>query len=192
MTRAATIISLVLHPMMVAPLTFGTLIYTGDPIPENTHLTFFIAFFFSTLLSIATVIYLTKQGIVSDMDVSIREQRVQPLVFGTIYCGLGFLILKYFNASPLVQGLMFCYAFNTAIVWFITREWKISIHAIGLGGPLIALWLHGIHYPVIMGFALVFLCVSRVILKAHTPAQVMAGATLAMGLAYIELTTLFL
>lgn len=178
--------------MMVAPITFGLLIYTGGSIPENPHLTFFVAFFFSTLLVMATVIFLKKQGIVSDMDVSIREQRVQPLVYGTIYCGVGFLFLKYLNASPLVQGLMFCYAINTAIVWFITRKWKISIHAIGLCGPLIALWLHGFHYPIIMGNALVLICVSRVILKAHTPTQVIVGSGLGMSLTYFELTILFL
>ena len=126
------------------------------------------------------------------MDVSTREERVQPLVFGSIYCGLGFLLLKYLNAPALIQGLMFCYAFNTAIVWFITRKWKISIHAIGLSGPLVALWLHGFHLPIFMGIALVLLCVSRVILKVHTPAQVIAGAGMAMGLAYVQLTLLFL
>ena len=177
---------------MVAPITFGLLIYTGASIPKNPHITFFIAFFFSSLLAIVTVIYLKKQGIVSDVDVSIREQRVQPLVYGTIYCGVGFLLLKYLNAPHLVQGLMFCYAINTAIVWLITRKWKISIHALGLSGPLIALWLHGFHYPIIMGITLVFICISRVILKAHTPAQVIVGSGLGMCLAYLELTILFL
>ncbi len=192
MTRAASIISTVLHPMMVTPATFGLLIYTGNSIPENAHLLFIIAFFFSTILAIATVYYMKQKGIVSNMDVSIREERVQPLILGSFYCGLGFLLLKYFNAPALIQGLMFCYAFNTAIVWFITRKWKISIHAIGLSGPLVALWIHGFHFPVFMGIALVLLCVSRVILKAHTPAQVIAGAGMAMSLAYIELTLLFL
>jgi len=192
MTQAASIISILLHPMMVAPITFGFLIYTGSSISKNPHLTFFIAFSFSTLLTIVSVIFLKKQGIVSDVDISIREQRVQPLVYGTIYYGVGFLLLKYLNASPLVQGLMFCYAINTAIVSFITRKWKISIHAIGLSGPLVALWLHGFHYPILMGITLVFLCISRVILKAHTPAQVIVGSGLAMGLAYFELTILFL
>lgn len=178
--------------MMVAPITFGLLIYIGTPISENPHFTFFIAFSFSTLLTIASVIYLKKQGIVSDVDISIREQRIQPLVYGTIYYGMGFLLLKYLNASPLVQGLMFCYAINTAIVSFITRKWKISIHAIGLSGPLVALWLHGFHYPILMGITLILLCISRVILKAHTPAQVIVGSGLAMALAYFELTILFL
>jgi hypothetical protein len=80
--------------MMVAPITFGLLIYTGTSIPKNPHLTFFIAFFFSTLLAISTVIYLKKQGIVSDVDVSIRVQGFQPQVYGMIYCWVRFLLLK--------------------------------------------------------------------------------------------------
>ncbi|MBT3999433.1 MAG: hypothetical protein HOF03_05825 [Candidatus Marinimicrobia bacterium] len=178
--------------MMVTPVTFGLLIYTGNSIPDNAHLLFIISFLFTTLFSIATVFYMKKKGIVSNMDVSNRDERIQPLVYGTIYCGLGFILLRYFNAPALIQGLMFCYAFNTAIVWQITKKWKISIHAIGLSGPLVALWIHGFHFPIIMGIALVLLCVSRVILKAHTPAQVIAGATMAMSLAYIELHLLFL
>ena len=87
---------------------------------------------------------------------------------------------------------MFCYALNTAVVWLITLKWKISIHAIGLGGPLVALWLHGFHYPIFMGTLLVLVCTSRVLLKAHTPSQVITGSALAMGLAYIELNLLFL
>jgi BirA family biotin operon repressor/biotin-[acetyl-CoA-carboxylase] ligase len=106
-----------------------------------------------------------KKGIVSNMDVSNRDERIQPLVYGTIYCGLGFILLRYFNAPALIQGLMFCYAFNTAIVWQITKKWKISIHAIGLSGPLVALWIHGFHFPIIMGIALVLLCVSRTNLR---------------------------
>ena len=147
--------------MMVTPVTFGLLIYTGNSIPDNAHLLFIISFLFTTLFSIATVFYMKKKGIVSNMDVSNRDERIQPLVYGTIYCGLGFILLRYFNAPALIQGLMFCYAFNTAIVWQITKKWKISIHAIGLSGPLVALWIHGFHFPIIMGIALVLLCVSR-------------------------------
>jgi len=191
LVKLANFFSILFHPMMVSTLTFGMLVY-GDKGNANPHLIFIISFIFSTLLTIITVLLFKREGKLSDLDASIREQRVQPLVYGTIYYGLGFLILKYFQATPLVQGLMFCYALNTAIVWYITQYWKISIHAIGLGGPLVALWLFGIHAPIIMGLSMIMVCVSRVILKAHTPAQVIAGAGLAMGLAYVELTYLFL
>ncbi len=139
-----------------------------------------------------TVLFMKKKGKLSDLDASVREQRVEPLIYGTIFYALGFLALLFLEAPKIIQGLMFCYAINTGVVWFITRYWKISIHAIGLGGPLVAMWLVGYQFPILMGLAMILVCSSRVILKAHTPAQVMAGAGLGMGLAYFELTFLFL
>ena len=100
--------------------------------------------------------------------------------------------MTYFDAPPIVRGLMFCYAVNTAIVWRITRFWKISIHMIGLGGPIVALWLAGFEYPLVMAIAIILVSISRLVLKAHTLSQVIAGTILAMGLAYLELTYLFL
>ena len=87
---------------------------------------------------------------------------------------------------------MFCYAINTAIVWQITRYWKISIHMIGVGGPIVALWIYGFNYPLIMLTIIIVVSISRIALNAHTPTQVVAGTALAMILAYFELTYLFL
>jgi membrane-associated phospholipid phosphatase len=188
----ASFISLLFHPMLISAFTFAVLIYSEKSSTQSPHLIFFIALLFSTLLSIAMVMYLRKKGIVSDADVSAREQRVKPLMIGALFNGIGFLVLRYMDASVLVQGLMFCYAFNTMIISFISRYWKISIHAIGLSGPLVALWLFGVQFPVFMILAMVLLGVSRVILKSHTPAQVLAGTFLGLGLAYFQLTFLFL
>ena len=49
---------------------------------------------------------------------------------------------------------MFCYAINTAIVWGITIYWKISIHMVGIGGPIIALWFL-FNHPIIMGVIII-------------------------------------
>ena len=43
-----------------------------------------------------------------------------------------------------------------------------------------------------MGSIVVLVGLARILLKAHTPAQVVTGTVLAMGLAYIELKLLFL
>ena len=109
-----------------------------------------------------------------------------------IYHGIGFFILNYYDAPQLIQGLMFCYALNTAIVWLITNKWKISIHAIGLGGPLVALWFNGVQYPFLMLSMMVILCLSRIALNAHTPMQVIAGSIFSLSFAYFQLKHLFL
>ena len=87
---------------------------------------------------------------------------------------------------------MFCYAINTAVVWRITRYWKISIHMVGIGGPIVAIWFSGFQYPILMGSIVVLVGLARILLKAHTPTQVVTGTVLALGLAYIELKLLFL
>ena len=70
--------------------------------------------------------------------------------------------------------------------------WKISIHMIGLGGPIVALWLAGHKHPLLMGIVMIAVGASRLFLKAHTFSQIIVGTILAMGLAYFELTYLFL
>ena len=185
------IISSIINPLLVAPFSFAIIIYFGQP-TDTRHLLFLVSIFFSNILPLMTIFYFIRLGKVSSMDAPIKEQRIQLLAIATIYNALGFILLTYFDAPPIVRGLMFCYAVNTAIVWRITRFWKISIHMIGLGGPIVALWLTGFEYPLVMAIAIILVSISRLVLKAHTLSQVIAGTILAMGLAYLELTYLFL
>ena len=159
---------------------------------DNQNALFLASLLFTNLLPLITIFYFIKSGKVSSFDAPIKEQRIQLLAIASIFYATGFLILSYLEGPPIVRGLMFCYAVNTAIVWRITIFWKISIHMIGLGGPIVALWLSGFEYPLAMGLALVLVATSRLFLKAHTISQVIAGTFLAMGLAYFELTYLFL
>jgi membrane-associated phospholipid phosphatase len=185
------IISALLNPLLVAPISFGIIIYFDGTIDAKNPL-FLTSFFFTSALPLITIFYFKHLGKISSLDAPIKEQRIQLLAIAAIYNALGFLLLSYLEAPPIVRGLMFCYALNTAIVWRITMLWKISIHMIGLGGPIVALWLAGFEYPLAMGFTLMIVSISRVVLKAHTPSQVIVGTMLAMGLALLELTYLFL
>jgi membrane-associated phospholipid phosphatase len=185
------IISALLNPLLVAPISFGIIIYSDGTIDAKNPL-FLTSFFFTSALPLITIFYFKHLGKISSLDAPIKEQRIQLLAIAAIYNALGFLLLSYLEAPPIVKGLMFCYALNTAIVWRITMLWKISIHMIGLGGPIVALWLAGFEYPLAMGFTLMIVSISRVVLKAHTPSQVIVGTMLAMGLALLELTYLFL
>lgn len=150
-----------------------------------------ISFLFLNLLPIATVIYLKYTGKISDLDASNREQRMFPLILGVIYAALGFSSLFTLDAPPLIQGLMFCFMTNTLFTLMVTRYWKISIHAMGVTGPMAALWISGIHAPVIMGLFVIIISISRIILKAHTIAQVTVGSIAGFVLTYLQLRFIF-
>ncbi len=185
------IISIIINPLVVAPFCFAILTYFNHT-SEKKDLIFFISLIFSNLLPTLTIIYYKHKGKIDSLDAPKKEQRIQLLAIAATYYAFGFIILEYLGAPPIVRGLMFCYAINTAIVWKITMYWKISIHMIGLGGPITALWLVGYELPLVMGITIVLVAMSRIILKAHTATQVIAGTILAMSLAYIELILLFL
>ena len=185
------IISTIINPLLVAPLSFGIMIY-HDTSLEMKHIFFCISILFTNILPLITIYNFIQSGKVSSFDAPIKEQRIELLAIAAIYYAIGFVLLWYMDAPPIVTGLMFCYAINTAIVWRITMVWKISIHMIGLGGPIVALWLAGYKYPLMMGTTLVAVGASRLFLEAHTLPQIIVGTILAMGLAYFELTYLFL
>lgn len=150
-----------------------------------------ISFLFLNFLPIATVIYLKFIGKISDLDASNREQRMIPLLLGIMYAAIGFGCLYGLNAPPLIQGLMFCFMTNTLFTFGVTRYWKISIHAMGVTGPMAALWISGIQAPAIMGIIVFIISASRFILKAHTIAQVAAGSIAGYLLTYVQLRFIF-
>ena len=185
------IISTIINPLLVAPLSFAILIYL-DASLEMKHSFFSISVLFTNILPLITIYNFVRLGKISSFDAPIKEQRIELLAIAAIYNAVGFMLLWYLGAPTIVNGLMFCYAVNTSIVWRITMTWKISIHMIGLGGPIVALWLAGYKYPLMMGTTLVAVGASRLFLEAHTLPQIIVGTILAMGLAYFELTYLFL
>ena len=91
--QAAIIISFILHPMIVAPVIFSILIYNNHSGQNANHL-FITSFLFSTFFPVITIFFFKKKNLISDLEVSIREQRIQPLVFGTIYFAIGFILLR--------------------------------------------------------------------------------------------------
>ncbi len=186
----AKTISVIFNPLVISPFVFYILIFNHHN--SNNYLFFIIAVFFSSVLPFSSILYFKKIGKISSLEAPIRKQRLELLIISSLYNLIAFFLLNYFEASDIVQGLMFCYAINTAITWFITRYWKISIHMIGLGGPFVALLLSGYNNLFLMALIIILVYFSRIKLKAHNHSQLIAGTFLAMVLAYIELRYLFL
>jgi len=190
MEYIAKTISIIFNPLVVAPFTFYILIFRSYS--ANNYFLFLITFFFSSALPFISILYFKKIGKISSFEAPIRKQRLELLIISSFYNTIAFGLLKYFQAPDIVQGLMFCYAFNTLITWLITRYWKISIHMIGLGGPFVALILSGYDHLFLMAITIILVYFSRFKLKAHNHAQLITGTFLAIFLAYVELRYLFL
>ena len=173
--KSASIISTVFHPMVLSTILFALIIYEDFPINNKTHIEFFVSFFFTSVIVTLTVLFLIKQNKISDINASNRKERIIPLALGTIYFFIGFIILYFIESKPIIQGTMLCYLINTGIGCLITNKWKISMHAFGLGIPFIVLLLNGFKFSFIMIIVIIIVCISRLVLKVHTIAQILLG-----------------
>jgi membrane-associated phospholipid phosphatase len=149
----------------------------------NTGLTLFF-------LSVGPMIYIlvgVRLGKFTDVDVSDRSQRSGPFIFGIISAFVGFLALSLIHGPKNLQTVLLLTIISGVIMMIITMWWKISIHASALAGTATVLTaLYGtVMLPTFILVALVGW--SRVVLRRHTLAQVIAGSCLNIALTTIVL-----
>ncbi|MFW5786019.1 MAG: phosphatidic acid phosphatase [bacterium] len=182
----AVIISGVLHPFTLPPIAFLLLyiagIGTDTPTPDRTVAGISVAILFATALPLAAVVYLARRGVVDSIDVSDRTKRAVPLALAILSYAAGFAILSRIGAPELARGLMLCYATNTLVVAVITLWWKISIHAVGTAGPLVAVAAAFGPWVLPAFLLLPIISAARVSLQRHTVGQVVAGSLLGVVL----------
>ncbi|KER09624.1 MAG: hypothetical protein HY22_10255 [[Candidatus Thermochlorobacteriaceae] bacterium GBChlB] len=190
MHTLARFISNTLHPIVLPVVTYWAVLFLGFENLEGRYLYLFIAFLICTVAPSAVVIALMKSGKVSDYDISDRKNRTIPLIIGIAVYVLGFFVLKALGAPLIASSFMICYAVNTLVIMFITFVWKISVHVTSLCGPIAALYVT-FGTPMLLLLLLVPpLMWSRIVLKAHTPMQTIAGAALGFFFTLIELRLL--
>lgn len=143
--------------------------------------------FFLSIGPFAYILLGVRLGKLSDVDVSKRSERLGPFIFGLTSICLGWSVLTLAHGpNPLIAVLVIT-AISGLIMMLITLWWKISLHASSLAGAVTILT---VFYGAIIlpAFALLVLVSwSRVVLRRHTLAQVVAGS-----LAGILLTAIIL
>jgi membrane-associated phospholipid phosphatase len=190
--RTSKIVSTIFHPLFLPAIAF-TFLIVADQTSDLSHklINESVAIVFSVLLLPAYIFFLKRKGMVDSADITIREQRINPLLMAVASYFTGFLLLKAVGASSLIQGLMFCYGTNTLLIVLITNWWKISIHTTATSGPLVALAYQfgNIVFPF---FGLIPLVgASRLILKRHTFAQVLAGTAVGVLMTALQIRLFF-
>jgi membrane-associated phospholipid phosphatase len=185
--RIARYISAILSPIAVSlPSVLLVALYherNQFTAALNTCLTLFF-------LSVGPMIYIligVRLGKFSDVDVSDRTQRSGPFIFGIISALVGFLFLSLIHGPKNLQTVLLLTVIVGIIMMIITLWWKISVHASSLAGA--ATVLTALYGAVMLpSFALVVLVGwSRVVLRRHTLAQVIAGSCLNIALTTIVL-----
>ena len=141
--------------------------------------TLIIILFFSGLPSLFILI-LARSGHLSDLHLSVQEQRLVPLCFAVISGLVGTGILYRIDAPRKLIWVGIVYAVNGTIFTAITPLWKISFHSGVTAACITTLTL-----LVNVRFAWLFLLLppvawSRVYRKRHTIPQTVVAALISI------------
>ncbi|MBC6700578.1 hypothetical protein [Hymenobacter sp. BT190] len=200
MTRTlATLLSAVLHPLLVPSYLVAVLAY-GFPaalLPLNADarwqvllLVWGLTFWLPGL----AVWLLVRSGRVSSVELYERRQRPLPLLLAAMAFAAATTLTVWAPAyrAPLLTLVLGGITAAVLLTLLVTFWWKISAHGVGLGGAvgLLALLL-GRPYPTdgraagwlaAAGLAAAAVFWARLRLQAHTPAQLWAGLGLGAAL----------
>jgi membrane-associated phospholipid phosphatase len=183
--KLAKFISATMNAPLIALLTFTPLILSQRP-PNPLQLILMTAAF-GAVLPLSSTYYLVRKGIIPDIYASDRSTRTEPFLWAMASYLLGVTTLLYVEAPFVVTALMACYFVNAIVMLFITLRWKISIHAVGVMGPVTALVFELGAKMVPFILLIIPVAWARVELKAHNKKQVAAGAILSSILTWFQM-----
>ena len=187
MEKIAKIISYCFQPLIMPSLGllifFNSNSYINYAIPKEIKDAALILVFMSTFIVpvIITLLLLNKKYI-SSLDMPTRKERILPYGFTIAFYMFTIYILKQAPIPHLIFDFMIGALSSVILAFFINLKWKISAHMTGIGGLLgslicvsILLEVNLISYIILTIFISGLVASSRLILKAHTPLQLIGG-----------------
>jgi membrane-associated phospholipid phosphatase len=140
-----------------------------------------LAVLFVCLLPLAAVELLVRLGKVTDHHVSDRRQRAPVLAMAVVSLLAGLCLLLAISAPSSVIAMVLAIVGGVVVLAVISLFWKISGHAgsVAFATAVAVLLLGAPWIPLLLLIPAV--CWSRVVLRAHTVAQVVAGAVVGGG-----------
>ncbi|MFC8041040.1 phosphatidic acid phosphatase [Paenarthrobacter sp. NPDC057355] len=132
--------------------------------------------FFVCILPLAYVLVMVKLGRISDHHVSDRRQRPALLLMTLVSVVAGLVVLQLLGAPVSVSVMIIALIGGIAVLAVVSAFWKMSGHASALAAAVvIAVLMFG---PAWLPLFVLVPAVgwSRLVLRAHTLAQVIAGS----------------
>ncbi len=130
-------------------------------------------------LSIVPILYVSLQvrrGIITDMHMPLREERIRPFLVSLMSGTLGLVVMSRLNISGLMYLFIVTTLIQLAVIGIITGLWQISAHTISITGATVIVAAIFGPVPALIMFPLIpLVAFARLNLERHTRAQVIAG-----------------
>ena len=144
---------------------------------------YLIVFLSTCILPVSLIPLFILLGVVKNVYMTDRKERIVPTFFTVIFFFLGYFFLSRISIVPsFIQQFMLATIVTIIVALGITFFWKISMHMIGIGGltgAILALsFRFGVDSWLVLPLVIIIggmLGSSRLYLNAHSPYQVHAG-----------------
>jgi membrane-associated phospholipid phosphatase len=194
----AQVLSVLFHPLLVPTYLFCIVLYVLPPsvltFPVERRWAILVLVFCSTFLIPGLGTYfMYRHGYVGDLTLEHRPERNLPFFFTSVCFGItAYLFYQEAYFDRLFFYIMALITLSVFLTFLFSFWWKISAHAVGLGGALGILFLlnklmpeNQLLYIIVAAIILTGLVLSaRLALEAHSPVEVYSGFLLGFSLSF--------
>lgn len=185
--------STLFHPMLMPTLGVFVLFqlntYVAYSVSDQARRFIMLMIFMNTAIApVLSVFILQRTGHVKDVALLERSERIFPLMIASLMFFLTYYLLRQISLPSLVYFYLMGGTLLVLIALTVSFFWKISLHMMGLGGFTGFLIVVSLLLRTELSWLLVSAILAsgltasaRLLLGAHTPAQVYAGYLLGLG-----------
>ncbi|MFC1988321.1 hypothetical protein ACFLVJ_00580 [Chloroflexota bacterium] len=183
--RIAGLTSNILNPFLVSLVVILLFSFSSTPSALEAIKWALISIGLSILPVFLVIIYLIHSGGLDDIMTNVRQQRTKIYLTAGFFAIVGYFILSYLEAPPILVAGFIAVLSTVIIFMLINLWWKISVHTGCMAASSIVLvMLYG--WTAAATVALVPLTAwARIELEHHTLAQAVSGAVLAALIAAV-------
>jgi membrane-associated phospholipid phosphatase len=184
--KIASVISILLHPLLMPFLGIITIFFSGSYIsvvdPRLMNITLLIVFILTVVLPLSIIPFYFYKRLIRKIEMNSPRERLVPYFITFIFFYIAHIIIKKLPLNYFFSIYMFASAISVLIVLIVSYFWKISTHMVGIGGFVgLVISLSFRMDTNLMGILIIAILLagitgySRLELNSHSPSQVYSG-----------------
>jgi membrane-associated phospholipid phosphatase len=187
----AKLVSYLFHPLFLPTyIFFWVLLRLPFEFAGITPLTLFArkitVFWMTAFFPAFSVFLLWRLKFIANIFLKTQKERIAPYIITMIFYWWMWYLSRNFTDQPIVLKFFFFGIFTSTIFALIINSFfKISMHAMGIGGALAFVIITGFYYGVYLGTDITIMvllaglvCTARLLLGHHNNLQIYAGLIL--------------
>lgn len=196
MKQFLKVISFVFQPLLMPTFGIAMLLFTNLALFYTDIWKWFAlggTFLFTAILPATPILMMMRKGQIKDLYISKREQRTFPYLFSLLaYIFWTVFMWRVLQVPFFIVAMGIGSVLSIIIITLINMKWKISAHLSGIGGLTGGVFafcyvmaVNPVWLMILMLFISALTALSRIELKAHTPAQTLAGFTVGFLMVFL-------